>query len=616
MANYLIEQLSQQTQKQGHREFYRAKHLGKGEWQAHSWNDFFDQVNAAARALYKLGAQELDKVVVCGPNSPEILVTDYACFYNRMATVPVHAYISTAQFSYIAGACGARIVFAGNLGQYELARLHCDKHPGQYTHIVIISGEKPKYYADGVQVLTWDEFLALGADMSVDDAVNQRMLRATPQDMATLMYTSGTSGVPKGVILQHAQLEAQVRNHLELLHDLKEGELSLASLPMSHVFEKAWQFYCVSRGLRIAYCYDPNHMVEVIHDVQPNVMCCVPRFWEKIYEGVAASAASHPRFYRWKVKHSLTVGELRNIKYVSRGKKVPWLLERYYQYWKRTMYTNIRYKMGFSNTHLFPTAGAHLSDKIIHFFRAVEIQLIYGYGLTESVATVACFPDTGYVIGTVGRPLKGVEVRIDNSGEILLKGPTITPGYYNDPELNERSFTKDGYLRTGDQGFLDKEGNLVISARKKELFKTTTGEYIAPSVTEALLTSNRYIDEIAVIADNKKYVTALVVPNFGYLEKWARAKGLKYADREELSAMPVVQEHVLAQIQEAQKDLSEYEKIKKITLLTSSFSRERGEITNTFKLRRNVIAENYAPQIAAMYPDEGVYPGEHVMTNR
>ncbi|MCM1319304.1 MAG: long-chain fatty acid--CoA ligase [Muribaculaceae bacterium] len=603
-SNYLITQLYRQAERYRHREFYRDKPQGSDKWESTSWMDFFTKVKQAGRALYKLNAQVQDKVIVCSVNCPEVLIVEYGCYINRMATVPVYSYAAYSQFSYIAHDTDVQIIFVGGYGQYELAFKYCVEHPGQVKQIVILDNSPVSAEPEGVEVMKWDEFLALGDDSTIKEKTLARSRSGEPEDIATIIYTSGTMGDPKGVIITHKMFEHQTKQHLELLSHLKENLISLSFLPMSHVFEKTWLHFCVVKGLRVAFNRDPRMLESTLQEIQPNIMCCVPRFWEKVYTGIMDTYDKMTWLGRLSVKRAIHVGAKVNIKYLNNDRHVPALLWREYKMWDHRFFRLARRKIGITNGVFFPTAGAPLSDKIVHFMRAIGIEVVYGYGMTETTATVSCFSQNGYEVGTVGRPMKSVQIKIDNSGEILLKGPTVTPGYYHNDAANKRCFTEDGWFKTGDAGFLDKKGDLILSSRKKDLIKTSTGKFVAPQVSETLWASNRYIDEVAIVGEGKKYITALVVPNFGYLEKWAYDNKIPYANREELCNHPQVKEFMLSEMQHAQCDMAEYEKVKKITLLTDHFSAEKGEVTNTMKIRRAIISNNYAHHISSMYPEE------------
>lgn len=605
-TNYLIYQLYRQAETMRHREFYRFQADGDDKWVSKSWSEFFVDVKKAGRALYKFGAKVQDMVVISTVNCPEALIVEYACYINRMATVPVYSYSSSAQFNYITYDTGVKILFVGDYGQYELAYKYCQKYPGQIKHIILLNNMYVSAKPEGVQVITWNEFLAYGDDPSIKEKTLERVRSGSRDDIATIIYTSGTMGDPKGVIITHKMYEFQTKQHLSMLENIPEGALSLSFLPMSHVFERTWLHFCVAKGLRVAFNRDPRNLEQTLQAVKPNIMCCVPRFWEKVYTGIMERYENMSWLGRMAVRRALHVGGKVNIKYRRNNRHVPGLLWREYKIWDRRFFRLARKKIGIPEGIFFPTAGAPLSDNIIHFIHSIGIDLRYGYGMTETTASVSFFPHKEYEIGTVGRPLSHINIKIDDSGEIYVKGPTVSPGYYHNDAANKRCYTSDGWFKTGDAGFLDKNGNLILSSRKKDLIKTSTGKFVAPQVSEKLWASNRYIDEVAIVGEGKKYITALVVPNFGYLEKWAYDNDIKYANRTELCENPQVKEFMLSEMQHAQADMAEYEKVKNITLLVDHFSREKGEVTNTMKLRRAIISNNYAHHISKMYPDENL----------
>lgn len=603
MANRLVEIISTQAKRYGDREAYRFCWRKDGEWLPTSWNEFKTQVEVSGKALAGMGLLEKDTIAICSPNTPQILITEFGAFRNRVTVIPIYSSSSQEQFDFIVGNGEAKVVFVGDSHQYPLAYNYWKKHPGAIRRIVVFKNDELELRDDDTVTIFWDDFVRLGMDAGEDIAneVERRMSESIPEDMATLIYTSGTTGEPKGVAITHLNYDAAIEKHLQLLHQVKDTDLSMSFLPMSHILEKAWSFFCVTKGIAIAVNYDPRLIQDTIHDVHPNIMCCVPRFWEKVYAGVKEKIAAMGRIQRIMVNRALKCGKKRNIDYVRRGRQVPWLLDKEYDFWNKRIFSKLKHAIGIPNPNMFPTAGAPLSDRIVEFLRSVGIEVVIGYGLSETTATVSFYPPIDYEIGTVGVPLPGLEVRIDKNGEILVKGPTVTPGYYKNPEANKAAFTEDGFFRTGDAGYFTRNGALVLTERVKDLFKTSNGKYVAPQMLESRLAENKYIDEVAVIGDQRKFVTALIVPNLSQLRRWAEEKGVDYSDTESFVANPDVVKFMLGEINKVQQGVAEYEKIKRITLLPHHFSIMNGEVTNTMKVRRPIVAKRYAKEIEAMY---------------
>lgn len=606
MANKLVEIVSVNARKLRGREAYRFCWRKDGEWLSTSWEEFEVQMEVAAKALAMLGLIEKDTIAICSPNTPQIFITELGAFKNRIACIPIYSSSSQTQYDFIVEDGGASVLFVGDRHQYPLAYNHWKAHPDKIKKIVIFKNDGLDLFEDDTVSICWDDFVRLGmeAPQSVISEVEDRNARALPEDMATLIYTSGTTGEPKGVVISHSNYDAAMEMHEKLLTGINDDDISMAFLPMSHILEKAWCFFCIHRGLSIAVNYDPRLIQDTIHEVHPNLMCCVPRFWEKVYAGVREKIAGMSKLQRIMVNRAVAVGHKRNIDYRRLGKKAPWYVEKEYAFWDKRVFSLLKNAIGIPDPNFFPTAGAPLSDRICEFLRSVGIDIIIGYGLSETTATVSCFPDVNYEIGTVGLPLPGVKVRIDNNGEILVKAPTVTPGYYNNPDANAAAFTDDGYFRTGDAGYFTPSGALVLTERVKDLFKTSNGKYIAPQMLESRLAENKYIDEVAVIGDQRKYVTALVVPNLSQLRRWAQKVGMDTEDSAALCADPRTNAFVMSEINFLQKDLAEYEKIKKIALLPNHFSIMHGEVTNTMKVRRPIVAKRYANEIESMYSEK------------
>lgn len=605
MSNKLCEIVPGHARKKKDSEAYRFCWRKEGEWMSTTWEEFNAQINVAAHALPQLGLIEKDTIAICSPNTPQILIVEFGAFKNRLAVIPIYSSSSQDQFDFIVSNGGARVLFVGDSHQYPLAYNYWKKHPDKVNKIVIFKNDNVNLEKDDTVSIFWDDFVRLGMEANEDirQEVARRESEGLPEDMATLIYTSGTTGEPKGVAITHSNYDAAMESHLKLLTQVTDQDLSMAFLPMSHILEKAWCFFCLTKGIAIAVNYDPRVIQDTIHNVHPNIMCCVPRFWEKVYAGVKERIEKMGRLQRAMVRRAIRCGEKRNLHFKRLGMKPPLWLEKEYQFWDARIFSKVKKAIGIPNPNMFPTAGAPLSDRIVEFMRAIGVDVVIGYGLSETTATVSFYPNVGYEIGTVGIPLPGLSVKIDTNGEILVKGATVTPGYYQNPEANEKAFTEDGYFRTGDAGYFTPEGALVLTERVKDLFKTSNGKYIAPQMLESRLAENKYIDEAAVIGDQRKYVTALVVPNLSQLRKWAQEKGIEDLGAESLAKNPEAINFIQTQINKIQEGVAEYEKIKKITLLPHHFSIMNGEVTNTMKVRRPVVAKRYHKEIEAMYAE-------------
>lgn len=612
MANKLVEMIRKQAEKYGDREVFRYTWRKAGEWLPTSWEEFRRQIDVAAKALARLGVKEKDNIAICSYNTPQILITEYGGFRNRLGSIPLYSSSSQSQFDFIVNDGQPRILFVGGKQQYPLAYNYWKKHPEQIDKIVIFKSREVTKEADDTVSCSWDEFMQLGveADESLNELIEQRTERGVPEDIATLIYTSGTTGQPKGVCISHANYDAAMDAHLRFLTNVSDKDFSMAFLPMSHIFEKAWGYFCLTKGIRMAINEDPRIIQDTIQEVHPTCMTCVPRFWEKVYAGVKEKISKMNKLQQIMVGRAIRVGYRRNLGFKREGKRVPSILEKEYQFWDKKVFSIVKTAIGIPNPNMFPTAGAPLSPRITEFLHTIGINVVVGYGLSETTATVSAFPHTGFEIGTAGVPLPMVKVKIDTNGEILVKGDTITSGYYNNPEANAQAFTDDGWFRTGDAGYLTDSGAIVLTERVKDLFKTSNGKYIAPQLLESRMAENKYIDEVAVIGDERKFVTALVVPNLTQVCAWAESQHIETSDTNKLLRDPKLIEMIMKEIDELQADLASYEQIKRITLLPSHFSLEKGEITNTLKVRRSVVAKHYAKEIEAMYdgPKEGSTP--------
>ena len=584
----------------GQREALIYKDFGSRQWKSYSWNDFSSRVKLVSNALLNLGVKVQENVGVFSQNSVQYLFTDFGAWGIRAVTIPFYATSSEQQIQFIINDAQIRFIFVGEQMQYEKARrvfATCR------TLERIIVFDPAVSIADGdTTTMRFSDFLRLGEGLPRQSEVDTLTSQATMDDVANILYTSGTTGDSKGVILTVGQYHAAMEANAKCV-PVDEDDRVLNFLPFTHIFEKGWKILCITKGARLIVNTNPLEVQQTMRETHPTCMSAVPRFWEKVYMGVQEKIEASSSMKRRLFKHALDVGRRHNIEYLSHGKRPPVALHLEYEMLNKTVFSLVRRELGLENAHFFPTAGATVSPHVEEFVHSIGINMMVGYGLTESLATVSCdHLDEPYTVGSVGRPISGISIRISDEGEILLKGPTITRGYYNRDDLTRQSFTDDGYFRTGDSGYM-KDGELFLKDRIKDLFKTSNGKYIAPQMIESKLLVDKYIDQIAIIADQRKFVSALIIPEYRLLEDYAREHGIAFSSRQDLCQNAQVCRMLQERIDTLQQQLALYEQVKRFTLLPQPFSLERGELTNTLKIKRRVLNENYRKEIERMYED-------------
>lgn len=601
MPNILTDLTARQAAHYGSRTALSYQKRGEQAWTEMGWAEFDEQTQALARGLETMGIGPGDMVDVFSANCPEILITDFACYRNRAVPVSIYSTSSAEQVKFILNDSKAVMIMVGDDRQYRIVKSVLDGCPCLKT--IVCFDESTIIDADDNVTMRFSSLIELGRASGAQcrTTVDCRTADACADDIATLIYTSGTTGEPKGAVLPHSCFDAAIRIHNKRLTMLSENDTSLSFLPLSHIFEKAWTYYCLTLGIVVSINSDPKEIQKAIREVRPTCMCSVPRFWEKVYAAVQDKIAGIKGLRRAMVARALRVGRRRNLDYVRLGLKAPWWLEMQYRFFDRKILSVMRRTIGIDNGNIFPTAGAPLSANIVEFFHACGINVLIGYGLSETTATVTCYPNVGYEIGTVGTVMPELEVRIGKENEIHVKGPTVMRGYYNRPEATAEAFTDDGWFRTGDAGRFDDSGALILTDRLKDLFKTSNGKYIAPQALESRLGEDKYIEQVAVIGDQRKYVTAIIIPAFEALKEYARRKHIKFKNVDELIQNSEIKKLIAERIERLQKGFANFEKIKRFTLLPKEFTIEAGELTNTLKLRRRIINNIYADQIEAMY---------------
>lgn len=600
--NRFVELISKQRAKYGEREALRFRDYETQVWSSITWNGFSEQIDRAAGALFTGGVEPQGRVCLFTQNCPEILITHFGAFYNRAIPVPIYATSSKDEVKYIVNDSGATILFAGDQTQYDIVRQVIDECPT--LKFIVTLHPQVKRHPDDKTTLTWEEFLSTGDKLGKEvlKQIEQRKQEGVDTDTMYLIYTSGTTGVPKGVMLAHSNMNAAMDAHIERFDFIDDKtDISLSFLPFSHVFELGWTMVCLTSGIRVAINYDPREIQRAVKEVQPNYMCSVPRFWEKVYTAINDNLAHAKPVVRMMVKQAIRVGKIRNLKYARMGKKAPAVIEKQYQYFEKKVFQKLRGAIGVTDNKMYPTAGAMLSDNITEFLHAVGINICIGYGLSETNASVSFFTQPGWTIGTVGMPISSIQVKIGDQNEILVKGPTVMRGYYNKPEETAKAIDADGWFHTGDCGELAPTGELILTERLKDLYKTSNGKYIAPQVLETMLGQDKYIEQVAIIGDGRKYVSALIVPDFNELKAYADKKHIEHPTIEDLVNNAEIHKMMEERINDYQKGLASYEQIKRFVLLPKAFTMENGELTNTLKIKRAVINKRYSLLIDAMY---------------
>ena len=448
------------------------------------------------------------------------------------------------------------------------------------------------------EALPLSKFVAAANQGAYEALLKERIQQCSLQDLYTIIYTSGTTGNPKGVMIDYENVAYQLINHDERLL-VVEGNVSMSFLPLSHVYERMWVAYVFHKGVINCYLDDINRVAEALKEVKPHYLCVVPRLLEKIYTKIYEKISKESIVKRMVFAAATRIAKIQ-LGRTKKGKYPSFILKKLYGVADRLVFQKLKDALG-GNIQMIPCGGALLEPSIGRFFRAIGVNVTLGYGMTETTATVSCWDDHKFKLKSVGTLMPHIEAKIGDNNEILLKGGSITKGYYNNPEENAKSFTEDGYLRTGDAGYLDEEGNLYITERIKELMKTSNGKYIAPQQIEGKVGKDSFIEQIAVIADARKYVSALIVPNYEALAEYAQSLNLKYKNYSDLIKNSQIVEFFQKRLQHLQEELAAYEQIKKFTLLTTPFSISNDELTPTLKLKRKNIYKNYFREIEAMY---------------
>ncbi|WP_282176944.1 AMP-dependent synthetase/ligase [Vibrio nereis] len=593
---HIVKKIREQIAKGGDR--IALKHKVSNMWNGISWKQFGQQVDALSLALLAHGLRVQDKIGIFSNNMPQWTVADFAALQLRAVTVPIYPTNTAAQSAYILQNADVKVLFVGEQPQFDAAISIFDQCE-QLELIVAMSDDID--LGEHEFVMSWDQFVAKG---KADDKpeLEQRLADANFDDLLTLIYTSGTTGQPKGVMLDYANIGAQLEGHDKRL-SLSQDDVSLCFLPLSHVFERAWSFYVLYKGATNCYLQDTMQVRDALSEVRPTVMCAVPRFYEKIFSAIHEKVAKAPFMRKVMFTWAVNMGAKMSVCH-QEGRTPSFALQKAHNLADKLVLSKLRALLG-GNINFMPCGGAKLDETIGRFFHAIGINVKLGYGMTETTATISCWDDQCFDPDSIGMSMPGAQVKIGTNNEILVRGPMVMRGYYKMPEETAKTFDEHGFLKTGDAGHIDENGNLFITDRIKELMKTSGGKYIAPQMIEGAIGKDHFIEQIAIIADTRKFVSALIVPCFDSLEEYAKELNIKYHDRVELIKHNEVVEMLETRVNELQKELAKFEQVKKFKLLPKAFSMDEGELTPTQKLRRKVINDKYQDEIEEMYTEKG-----------
>lgn len=598
--NHLSVLVHEQAQKFGNREALIYRDFGDNVWKSYSWNDFSRMVKVTSNAMLNLGVKVQENMGIFSQNSVQYLFTDFGAWGIRAVTVPFYATSSEEQIRFMIHDAKIRFLFVGEQDQYDKAHRVFSLCP-TLERIIIFDNNVKKSDQDPNSIY-FEEFLKLGENLPRQTQVEQLYDNASLDDIANILYTSGTTGNSKGVVLSHLQYYTALASNSRCV-DVSSSDRVLNFLPYAHIFEKGFTLLSLSVGATLIVNTDPREVQESMRQTHPTSMCSVPRFWEKVLIGVRDKIDHSSPFMRKIFENALAIGRRHNIEYVLKGKRPPLHLHLEYEMINRTIFSLVRKELGLTNPNIFPTAGAAVSPEVEEFVHSIGINMVVGYGLTESLATVTCDrSDQPVTVGSVGRPIDVIKIKISEEGEVMLKGDTIFKGYYNREDLNREAFDSEGYFHTGDAGYM-LNGELFLKERIKDLYKTSNGKYIAPQMIESKMLVDKYIDQIAIIADQRKFVSALIIPDYKLLEDYAKIHGIEYSSREELCGNKQIYDMMAERIDTLQQPLAHYEKIKRFTILPKHFTMESGELTNTLKMKRGVICANYKDVIDKMYEE-------------
>jgi long-chain acyl-CoA synthetase len=568
-----------------------------GRWISVSSDEMLARVNHIAAGLYAIGIRHGDRVALLSDSRVEWTLTDAGCLFAGAVDVPIYPTLTAPQVRYILQDSAATALFLANGEKFNELKEILAECP-QLEHLVFFDAEGITS-ADGLTLAQLEE---KGRELEQRDPglVDRLVSETTPDDLATIIYTSGTTGEPKGVMLTHANL---VSNLIDSSGHLEVGEQDtvLSVLPLSHVFERQAMYMYLHHGMAVYFAESLQTIGPNLREVRPTILVGVPRMFEKIYARIREHAVESGKLTEALLSWSVSVAR-DYAQHVTNRKPLPATLK--LKHWIASKLVFSKWQRAFGGRiRLLLSGGAALSEDLASIYIGAGIPIIQGYGLTETAPVVTASTFEDYRLGTVGKPIPHVEIRIADDGEIETRGPNVMRGYYNKPDETRAAFTDDGWFKTGDIGTIDADGYLRITDRKKELFKTSGGKYIAPQPIEQAIKNSRFVNQVVLVGAERKFPAALIVPEWEQLESYCKLKGIEVKSRAELCRHPRIIDLLQRQIDARTPNLARYEKIKKIALLEKEFSIEGGELTPTLKVKRRVIDEKYRDVIEKLYEE-------------
>lgn len=555
------------------------------EWISISSHELYGDVVGVARSLEHWGIRPGDRVAILSENRPEWAVADFATQLLGGVVVPIYGTLTPEQTAYILKDSGARVIFLSTIAQLQKFLAARDQ---TVVEKAVVMDE-----VDTPEAVPMHRLMH-GGPAGRDAEFDARARRISAGDLATIIYTSGTTGIPKGAMLSHGNLACNVEYSLQEV-PVAPGDLGVSFLPLAHVTARHVDYAWLYRGVTVAYCPAIEQLPAALQEMRPTIFVGVPRVYEKMYAQVQLKVQGGLKrgLYNWAMK----VGHARRDETLEqkRPASLSWRLA------DKLVFSKVRNGMG-GRVRIYLSGGAPLARQMGEWFADVGIRIDEGYGLTETSPVIAVNTPAHHKLGTVGRPLPNVEVKIANDGEILVRGPSVFRGYWNLPDQTSQAFV-DGWFRTGDIGNLDGEGFLSVTDRKKDLLKTSGGKFITPQPIEKALQMSPWVAEAVLLGDRRKFPSAILAPDFRMLEPWARNNGVRFTSREELVADAAVRKLFEGIILEINQKLARYEQIKKFLLVPEEFSIANGLLTASMKLRRRQVEERYREQIDALYAE-------------